>query len=399
MVFGSTITSPRANLSLQQLLEVANTYLDDARNTKDSTVALVFCHDTEVSLAQLKKVAKRTDDKSARKSISSIYFGLGQVLDTQGHREEAQAFYKKSERWGIVHSIKSALSTSNIVTEPSPAPIHESPHMTSAIATLQKGIFPTNVRPPILDFDPPDPDARLNSTMQLACCLGVLRSGYELDDIVVPSARQWLQTTQGEPDEQERLKTLATDVIRAFKRDEFKDAKAVTEVVFLAPVLDKDDFRYLVKEFYSGIDQSGLLDVHQLEGLSRVIQGAGPGYFDADDLVQVLDLLSKRLQGTHQQSPQHLYQLTLAVSNVLDAMADAEVKGLDRENLHEPLMTYLDGLKESSDPYLVYQAAYAYQALLCVPDNESLWKATLRRTKKIVKGVSGLVSAVKGLDL
>ncbi|KAI8348245.1 hypothetical protein B0O80DRAFT_429771 [Mortierella sp. GBAus27b] len=100
MVFGSTTSSPRANLSLQQLLEVANTYLDDARNTKDSTVALVFCHDTEVSLAQLKKVAKRTDDKSARKSISSIYLGLGQVLDTQGHREEAQAFYKKSERWG-----------------------------------------------------------------------------------------------------------------------------------------------------------------------------------------------------------------------------------------------------------------------------------------------------------
>ncbi|KAG0214595.1 hypothetical protein BGX31_001056 [Mortierella sp. GBA43] len=80
-------------------------------------------------------------------------------------------------------------------------------------------------------------------------------------------------------------------------------------------------------------------------------------------------------------------------------MADVEVKGLDREKMHEPLLSYLDGLKGSSDPYLVYQAAYAYQALLCVPDNESLWQATLRRTGKVVKGVSGLVSAVKAFDV
>jgi hypothetical protein len=60
---------------------------------------------------------------------------------------------------------------------------------------------------------------------------------------------------------------------------------------------------------------------------------------------------------------------------------------------------YLDELKKSSDPYLVYQAAYAYQALLCVPDNESLWQATLRRGGKVMQGVSGLVSAVKGIDL
>jgi hypothetical protein len=204
---------------------------------------------------------------------------------------------------------------------------------------------------------------------------------------------------KNEPDEHERLKVLATDVIRAFKRDEIKDTKAVAEVIYLAPVLEKDDFRYLLKEFHVGIEQSSLLNVHQLEGLAQLIQGADTCYLDADDLVKVLSLLSTRLQGTHHQSPQHLYQLTLAVSNVLDAMADAEVKGLDRETIHEPLLSYLDGLKKSSDPYLVYQAAYAYQALLYVPDNESIWQATLRRTGKIMKGVSGLVSAVKGLDL
>ncbi|KAF9343519.1 hypothetical protein BGX34_006655, partial [Mortierella sp. NVP85] len=80
-------------------------------------------------------------------------------------------------------------------------------------------------------------------------------------------------------------------------------------------------------------------------------------------------------------------------------MADTKVKGLDREKLHEPLALYLSEIKDVSDPYLVYQAAYAYQALLYVPDDETLWQATLRRTGKVVQGVAGLVSAVKGLDL
>jgi hypothetical protein len=255
------------------------------------------------------------------------------------------------------------------------------------------------VTPPTFNFNPPDPDARLIDTPQLACCLGLLQETKEIDEIKSTVARNWMKLVKDEPDEHERLKTLATDVIRVFKRDEFKDTKAVTEVVYLAPVLENDDFRYLLKEFYSGIESSTLLDIHQLEGLAQLIQGADTSYLDADDLVKVLDLFSARLQATHQQSVQHVYQLTLAVSHVLDSMADAEVKGLDRETIHEPLLSYLEGLKGSSDPYLVYQAAYAYQALLCVPDNESLWQATVRRTGKVIQGISGLVSAVKGLDL
>jgi len=264
---------------------------------------------------------------------------------------------------------------------------------------VAKNIFPRSVRPPTIAFNPPEPDSRLIDTRQLACCLGLLQADIEPEDILDPIIRTWVLNTKKETDEKERLNTLATDVIRAFKRDEIKDGKSVTEVVFLAPVLERDDFRYLIKEFYSGIDQSGLLDVHQLEGLARLIQGAGPGDLDSDDLVKVLTLLSTRLRDTHQQSTHHLYELTAAVSHVLDAMADASVQGLNRENIHEPLSAYLDELKKSSDPYLVYQAAYAYQALLCVPDDESMWQATLRRTGKVIQGVSGLVSAMKGLDL
>ena len=267
------------------------------------------------------------------------------------------------------------------------------------IVTIDPHIFPTNVRPPASDVKLPEPDERINSTPQLVCCLGLLKASRLPDVTLGPAAHKWLQDIENDAEEQQRLYVTATDVVRAYKRDEIKDAKIVNEVLYLAPILNRDAYQDLLREFYTGISHYGLLNVHQLEGIAQLIQGGGPGYLDADDLVKILGLLSTRLRDTHQQSTQHMHQLTLAVSHVLDAMADTNVTYLDRETLHEPLSLYLKDLKSSSDPYLVYQAAYAYQALLCIPDNETAWQAAVRRTGKVIQGVSGLVSAVKGLDL
>ena len=266
-------------------------------------------------------------------------------------------------------------------------------------AKLPKHIFADNIHPPATVSKLPGIDERLSDTTQLVCCLGLLQVCKSPDNILDPATLEWIQTIENDPLEQERLRIMVRDVLRVFKRDELKDTKAVAEVVHLAPVLEKDDFQYLLKELYSGIAQSDLLDIHQLNGLAHLIEGADPDHLDADDLVKVLTLLSARLRYTHYQSSLHMYQLTMVVSRVLDAMADTNVKDLDREKLHEPLSSYLEGLKDSSDPYLVYQAAYAYQALLYVPDNETPWQTVLRRTGKVFRGVSGLVKAIKGFDL
>ncbi|KAG0233893.1 hypothetical protein BGX31_004754 [Mortierella sp. GBA43] len=418
MVFGNTIiSSTRGDLSPEQVLRLANFYLDNARNEPDPAVVLVLCYDAEISLSHVKR-SKYMDNLTTREGMASVYGGFGDLLETHGHHQPAQAFYRKSEKWGgrtqesdrlpqssqsgeTVPSIKQALTSTpgTAIAIPSSSIMQSRPKRGTDIAKIQGNIFPRNIRPPPIEFKPPEPDTRLDNTPQLVYCLGLLQTIQDPNDLLDPVAQNWLQLVINDTDEQDRLKILATGVIRAFKRDEFKDTKAVTEVVQLAPVLESDDFRHLLQEFFSGIEQSGLLDVHQLEGLALLIQSAEPGQLDADDLVKILKLLSSRLMETHQQSTNHLYQLTLAVSHVLDAMADANVTGLDREKLHEPLLSYLESLKKSSDTYLVYQAAYAFQALLCVPDNESLWKATLRRTGKVIKGVSRLVSAVKGIDL
>ncbi|KAK3806088.1 MAG: hypothetical protein J3Q66DRAFT_393107, partial [Benniella sp.] len=267
------------------------------------------------------------------------------------------------------------------------------------ITNIPQAIFAKNIRPPAMEVKLPKADERLNTTPQLAACLCLLKHSQLLEDMLDPPARKWLQAIGKDTDEQDRLKALATNVVRAFQREEIKDNKVVAEVVCLAPILEKSDFQYLLRELCKGIDQSILLDVHLLDGVAQLIPCAEPGYLDADDLVKILELLSTRLRATHAQSSNHMYQLTMAVSRVLDAMADTKVTGLDREKLHEPLTLYLSETKDISDPYLVYQAAYAYQALLYIPDDETLWQATLRRTGKVMQGVAGLVSAVKGLDL
>ena len=276
---------------------------------------------------------------------------------------------------------------------------HKQGRQGRSAAKIPPYIFAKNVSPPTPDFKLPEADERLVDTPQLVHCLGLLQDSRSIDDIIEPAARKWLQAVVKDTDEQERLKTMSTEVIRAFKRDEIKDAGVVNEVVCLAPVLNKDVFADLLSEFYKGIDHSGLLRAHQLEGLAQLIQGADPGHLNADDLVKILELLSNRLRDTYQQSSNNMHQPTLAVSHVLDAMTDTNVTGLDRERLHEPLSIYLKELKESEDSYLIYQAAYAYQALLCVPDNESVWQAGLRRTGRVVFGFSGIASAVKDQDL
>ncbi|KAF9351684.1 hypothetical protein BGX34_000420, partial [Mortierella sp. NVP85] len=392
-MFGSIVSSPRASLTPQKALELANVYLENAFNAVDSDIALVLCHDTEVSLTQAKKSVKHDKNQTVTKGIATAYISLGKLLESLHHDSGAQASFKKAEKLGgnihdlarptntyrpssIMESLKETLHLTGGLQDvdsvrSSPFDQQQASKVSTVASNVPGHIFPENISPPTIQVKLPGPDERLIDTPQLVCCLSLLKLAHSTDTKLKPIALKWVQTTEKDADEQERLHDIAADVIRAFKREEIKDAKVVAEVACLAPVLDKDAFHDLLREFYSGIDHSGLLNFQKLEGLAQLIQGADQGHLGADDLVKILGILSARLIDTYQQSSQHMYQLTLAISHVLDAMADTKVTGLNREKLHEPLSSYLSGLKKSSDPFLVYQAAYAYQALLCVPDDET----------------------------
>ncbi|KAF9360000.1 hypothetical protein BGX26_010837 [Mortierella sp. AD094] len=393
--------SSRSVLSPQKALELIHFYLENARKAKDPEIALVLCDDAEASLSLMRKIAKKAQDpqnsadKPLREQIATAYFDHSELLERLGHHDKAQVSYKKAEKWGYVREVqqqskpsqsshdfssihqalvpRAALSATPSISTPMNQGIPS-----RSIAYVPQEIFSKDVSPPVANYDLPESDERITSTPQLAYCLKLLPSPSLFEESLGKAELDWSQAKVHDLDEQGRLRALATDLVREFIRDELKEPSSVTEIVCLAPVLTKDNFRDLLMTFVDGIEQSVLLEVHLLDGLAQLMRSAAPEYLDADDLVKILALLNTRLKDTHQQSTQHIYELTLTVSRVLDSMADCH---------------------SSSDPYLVYQAAYAFQALQYVPDDETPLQATLRRAGKVAQGISGMVSAVKGLDL
>ncbi|KAF9901422.1 hypothetical protein EC991_006175 [Linnemannia zychae] len=425
-------------------------------------IALVLCEEAEASLSRMKKGVKAVvavqDVTDLRHGIAYAFVELSKLFNELKKQERAKESYRKAQEWGYSEVEKLSISTSpsletavSIATQPpletsvsvaarpslkitkttqrslkttnttqrslkTSVPTAVQPPLKTLVAVATQPVptrsanIDTNVlvigdffvqdkNPPIIEYKLPEPDERLINTQQLVYCLGLLKAPPSSEDIRQNSALSWVQATRNNEDEQERLNALTTNLVRAFIRDELKGPTVIAEIACIAPFLNRDDFRCLMELFIGSIEKSTLLDIHSLEGLAKLVQGANEGYIEADDLVKILGVLNTRLQATHTQTQSYIYQLMLAVSCVLDAMADCKVEGLDRVTLHECLSGYINELKGSADPHMVYLAAYAFQALECVPDNESPWQATKRRTGNVLQGVFSLVKAVKGLDI
>ncbi|CAO3568767.1 unnamed protein product [Mortierella alpina] len=450
-MFNSKVSSKRRPLPPQKELELANIYLQQGHTASKEgkhEIALVLCEEAEASLSQMKKGGKSAmavhDTADLHHGVGCAFLDLGKLLDELKEPKRAKESYKKSQEWG--HSevdklsistlpstetavslttqmpfetsvsmplkttnatqlpLKSTVSTAtqaSLVTAVSVASQPElgRSHTVVVDASVVGDFFVQDKNPPVIEYKLPEPDERLVSTHQLVYCLGLLRSPPLSDDPHQDSLRYWVKSTQNNEDELERLDTLTTNLVRAFIRDELKGPTTIAEVACIAPFLNMDDFRCLLGLFINNIENSTLLDVSSLEGLAKLVHGANEGYLEAADLVKILEVLNSRLQSTHQQTQGYIYQLMLAVTRVLDAMTDCKVEGLDRVTLHESLSGYINKLKGNPDPHMVYLAAYAFQALECVPDNESPWQATKRRTGNVIQGVFSLVKAVKGLDV
>jgi len=91
---------PRGSLSSQQTLELANLYLEGAFNATAPDIAFVLCHDTEVSLSQAKKFAKKDKNATVTDGIAMAYIGLGKLFESLHHLTEAEASFKKAQKLG-----------------------------------------------------------------------------------------------------------------------------------------------------------------------------------------------------------------------------------------------------------------------------------------------------------
>ncbi|KAF8927044.1 hypothetical protein BGZ58_010674 [Dissophora ornata] len=267
-------------------------------------------------------------------------------------------------------------------------------------------VFKVNIARPVAEIHLPHPGDSLKSTLQLASCAALIaltkpssQFREEFENSLSIAQQQWVHITSGLPREQKRINNMTAAVVVEFMNDRLKDPAVIAEIVSLAPVLESTLFQKLLNWFIAEIKREPLLKDDLVDGLANLIQAAPPESLVVDDLVIILSALSSRLQNTDVRTPEYVYGLTTAVSSVLDAMAFTNVDGLSRERLHDPLFQYLKNLSSSSDLYLQHLAQCAFQALLCIPNDESTLNSILRRTGTILKAASGLVSAVKSFDL
>ncbi|KAF9274029.1 hypothetical protein BGZ88_003334 [Linnemannia elongata] len=201
----------------------------------------------------------------------------------------------------------------------------------SALRVLET-IFAEDVYGPTIKTELPQPQKRIEITQKLVYCNVLLlqdtlfspkvAKGKDADSagplVLLERALDkteldWLETTRRDPMEANRLRWLATRMV-----------EPTAEIVALGTVLEKEPYRKLLSTFIKEFDDT------------------------------------RSTYRTHLHSTKHSYHFTLAVSRILDVMADHKVQDLDRVLEREPLTAFLSELKGSSDPYLLYQACYAF---------------------------------------
>ncbi|KAF9903748.1 hypothetical protein EC991_003396 [Linnemannia zychae] len=271
-------------------------------------------------------------------------------------------------------------------------------------------IFTKNAPKPRPRATWPKVGVRIESTAQLALCASLLpkESAADADlrnntdttgevsneGLIDDAMLNWVKAME-QPLKQDLIRTLAEGTVNEFVKDAVKNSEILAEAVLLAPILDYEYYRILLGHIISKFEQSHLLDLVLLQGFVQVVQSASPGYLEADDLRRILSIVRDRLSGTLRQSFDYMFHLTVAISRILDIMADNKVSGLERVKEHDSLSGVFSELKGGEDPYILYQASYAFQALQYVQHDESNTQAFIRHTNTVVESVLKISSVLK----
>ncbi|KAF0468085.1 NACHT domain-containing protein [Gigaspora margarita] len=237
---------------------------------------------------------------------------------------------------------------------------------------FQKNYYVTEKHIPLGEDDEP------NNTQQLACEL----------------------RRKNVSDEQKKLCRLAQKIIERFAKIDTPTLELVHEVMVLSHLPDAEEelYRHLVNIFIYKINQFGFLFPSLLEGLSHIIRQANPKHLKPNDLVYVLNVLNEKFKNLHTQDKDQQIEMTRTLGRLFDVMADCEVRDLKYEETYKPLYDTFKTLNNDNNQELAYLSGYACQALVCIPNDESPWKAFQRRGGKVFLGITKLAGAIKNID-
>ncbi|KAF9123185.1 hypothetical protein BGW39_009208 [Mortierella sp. 14UC] len=394
----STMTNP----------QVASSPVPNAKASANKTKTSFF--------ARITSAAKRaTSPPAGKRSVSDgiaavlvEYGNLPASLGPSHHSQESQS----NQRPSIVLKTQALQNTQSTLVK-SDVPKEKVATPAPKVSQFHVDIFTKNVPKPKPQVIWPKVGARIETTPQLVLCAALLpkesTADADLSDDIdtteevsnesvfddVPA--EWVKAME-QPLKQELIRTLAEGTVDEFIKDATKNSETIAEAVLLAPILDHEYYRNLLSHTIIKFEHSPLLDLVSLQGLVQVVRSASPGFLEADDLRRILGIVRERLLSTLRQSTDYVFHLTMAVSRILDVMADNKVSGLERKKEHDSLSGVFSDLKGSEDPFLLYQASYAFQALQYVHHDESNTQAFLRNTTTVVESVVK-ISAVLKLDV
>ncbi|OAQ31684.1 hypothetical protein K457DRAFT_16990 [Linnemannia elongata AG-77] len=323
-------------------------------------------------------------------------------LLTPSQASSFQTTVSSSDTTGLINFLllpKSVAPSSPVVQQQQP-PIHK--------------IFLNNVAKPVLRSSLPELAFIFKSTRQLAFGLSLLTQeptssssliatqGKMQELVLTKDERAWVAKMRMSTEELDRLRWLAAQVATQFLKWQHKAAGSIEEVMLLGAVLERKEYRGVLSALIGQLEREKLMDVDLLQALVQFLQSAPPKHLVDDDFVRILRVLRGRLKNTHkalndkkQPRSDHVYHLSTAIARVLDAMIAGKIHGLDRTEDYLPLSNLLTELKESLDPYLKFQATYAWQALQYVGDDETPLHAVLRFGGGVTKAALGVAGVFK----
>ncbi|KAG0278533.1 hypothetical protein BGZ95_003756 [Linnemannia exigua] len=208
---------------------------------------------------------------------------------------------------------------------------------------------------------------------------------HELTLVLDKAEEAWRSDVEQDSIEHDDVRWLVTRVATEFINCANKDVESIAEVVLLGSVLDPKICHRVVSSLIGQLESEGLSDIYILQGLMQLLQEALPGSIIGDDLVRILRVLQEQLTKTYKAlgdtehaASERIYQFSTIVCRVIDAMMEGDIRDLNRAEDHKPLLDLLVEVKGSPDPYLRFQASYAWQALQYAGDDEPPLHAILR---------------------
>lgn len=189
---------------------------------------------------------------------------------------------------------------------------------------------------------------------------------------------------------------LALRIIDAYGEHSYKTPAFLKEMTMLARGGNRAISHEILRLLFTQIQAAPLLDIDHLQALRDTLKATDPTQLDPDDLVNILRTLCLKYDSFHKQEStlSKQYQLIYTLSEVLDAMGDANVNGLSYDSQHDPLYRQLNDLASHEDWQIAAQASYAKEALYRVGHDKSKLALYLQRACSLLLGVNHLKQVI-----